>query len=305
MTALWMTLMKRDDQYPHLLESTADLLNLKDSDRIKKIRSRRWIPYPAAIEILNDLEDLLVYPKTHRMPNLLIIGETNNGKTMLIEHFKKKYPATDNFTGDNVNVPVLNIQAPPTPDESRLYSAILTELFAPFRQNDRVDKKSAQVIHLLKMVDTKILIIDEIHSILAGSVTKQRAFLNALRHLGNDLRIPIVAVGTNEAHRAIRSDPQLANRFSPVRLPKWELDENYLRLLSSFEVMIPLKKPSNLTNNTIVQKVREMSDGLLGEISTIIVNAAVEAIRNKSECISLETLNSLRFIPPNKRKLGS
>lgn len=296
--------MKRDAKYPHLSQKAASFLNLSDEERIDKIRARRWIPYPAANDILNDLEDLLAYPPTHRMPNLLIIGNTNNGKTMLIEHFRKKHPAKDDYMENTVSIPIVGIQAPPTPDESRLYSAILTQLFAPYRQNDRVDKKAAQAIHLLKTVGTKLLVIDEIHSILAGSVAKQRAFLNALRHLGNDLRIPIIALGTQEAYRAIRTDAQLANRFTPVELPLWELDNDYLRLLSSFEVMLPLRRSSNLIQAPLAQKIRELSEGLLGEISTVLVTASVEAIRNGSEKITLELLSHIRFVPPRKRRLG-
>jgi len=296
--------MKFDQRYPHLSEKTAQLIGLDDEQRIQKIRSRRWIPYPAANDILNDLEDLLVFPPTHRMPNLLIIGSTNNGKTMLIEHFRKKHPAKEDYKENTISIPIVAIQAPPTPDESRLYSAILTQLFAPFRQNDRVDKKGAQAVHLLKAVGTKLLIIDEIHSILAGSTTKQRAFLNALRLLGNELRIPIIAVGTQEAQPAIRTDPQLANRFTPVELPLWELNTDYLRLLSSFEVMLPLKRASNLTDPVLSQKIRELSEGLLGEISTVLVNAAVEAVRDGSEQITIEILNKIRFVPPRKRRLS-
>ncbi len=38
-------------------------------------------------------------------------------------------------------------------------------------------------------------------------------FLNLIRFLGNQLRIPLVGVGTREAYLAIRSDDQLENRF--------------------------------------------------------------------------------------------
>ncbi len=64
----------------HLNESTLKLLALSDAERIERIRSPRWIGYPRAKEILAKLEDLLIHPKSHRMPNLLIIGDTNNGK---------------------------------------------------------------------------------------------------------------------------------------------------------------------------------------------------------------------------------
>lgn len=46
-----------------------------------------WIGYTQARTILSQLDYLLEYPAMHRMPNLLIVGRTNNGKTMLIDRF--------------------------------------------------------------------------------------------------------------------------------------------------------------------------------------------------------------------------
>ena len=69
-----------------------------------------------------------------------------------------------------------------------------------------------------------MLIIDEIHHILAGNLNRQKGFLNVIKYLGNELEIPVVGVGTRDAYRAIQTDPQLANRFEPAVLPRWELD---------------------------------------------------------------------------------
>lgn len=55
--------------------------------------------------------DLLVFPKQSRMPNLLIVGETNNGKTVLVNRFRDKHPPLDNPNGDAIILPVLYIQA--------------------------------------------------------------------------------------------------------------------------------------------------------------------------------------------------
>lgn len=51
-----------------------------------------------------------------------------------------------------------------------------------------------------------MLVIDEIHSILAGTFREQRIVLNAIRFLANDLRIPLVCVGTREAKQALMTD---------------------------------------------------------------------------------------------------
>jgi hypothetical protein len=56
--------------------------------------------------------------------------------------------------------------------------------------------------------------VDELHNVLAGRGDVRREFLNLIRFLGNELRIPLVGVGTREAYLAIRSDDQLENRSS-------------------------------------------------------------------------------------------
>lgn len=289
-------------EFSHLNESTVKLLDLSKAERIEKIRSPRWIGYPRAQEILAKLDDMLSFPQTHRMPNMLIVGETNNGKTMLINRFKKKYPATDNPEGEGVSVPVLLIQAPPVPDEGRFYNTILEALFAPYKPNDRVDKKQFQAIKLLRYVGLKMLVIDEIHHILAGNMNKQRAFLNVLKYLGNELQVPIVGVGTKDAFRAIQSDPQLANRFEPALLPIWKMDDTFLRLLISFERMLPLTKASGLHDVSLATKIYSMTEGHLGEISKLLTQAAVSAVEADKEHIDAKRLDSLGWVGPSDRK---
>lgn len=44
--------------------------------------------------------------------------------------------------------------------------------------------------------------------------------LNQLKFISNELRIPIVALGTNEALYAMQTDAQIASRFEPFALPQ-------------------------------------------------------------------------------------
>jgi len=57
---------------------------MMQDERVAKIRGGHWIRYTRAEQIDTRLDELLAIPKTHRMPNLLIVGETNNGKTALV-----------------------------------------------------------------------------------------------------------------------------------------------------------------------------------------------------------------------------
>lgn len=286
----------------HLSKTALESLDLSNKDRIEKIKQDRWIGYPQARFILDKLEDLLYYPPRHRMPCLLIIGDTNNGKTMIIRRFLHLYPPNPNVEGDASIAPVMIVQAPPVPDESRFYSNILNGLFAAYRENDRPARKYSQVIRLLKAIKLRMLVIDEIHDILAGSTRKQQEFLNVIKNLSNELMIPIIGVGTRDALRALQTDDQLSNRFEPVTLPRWTMDQDYLRLLASFEKVLPLKKPSSLTQDHIAQKLLVMSEGFIGELSRILTKAAINAIENNTEQINIKILDAIQWVKPSERR---
>jgi hypothetical protein len=240
-------------------------------------------------------------PKVHRMPNLLIIGETNNGKSMLINRFLSKHKPQIHVAGQSSQFPVLVVQAPSVPDEGRFYNAILSQIYVPFRASARVDQRQLQVLRMLDVIGVKLLIIDEIHNILAGTSMKQQQFRNALRHLGNELKIPIVGVGTRDAYFAIQLDKQLENRFDVAPVPKWTMGEDYLRLLASFEAALQLREPSNLSETSLALKVLAMSEGTIGETSRVLVQAASAAIDSGKERIDGATLDRCDYISPSLR----
>ena len=285
----------------HLNKEVIPALELPNDERISYINSEHWIRYTRADEILGKMKYLLDFPKKHRMPNLLIVGETNNGKTMIVNRFQQKNKAHDNNDADAIMLPVFVIQAPPVPDEARLYDEMLIKLSAPFKFSEKLSKKLFQLMCILEQTSTRMLVIDEIHNIIAGNLSRQRAFLNVLKNFCNELKIPLVGVGTEDAFNALSTDPQLSNRFEPMVLPRWTDNEEYWRLLVSFESLLPLKKPSGLAEKPLADKILFMSEGIIGEISNILTRAAIIAIRNEQERITLKTLNSLNWILPSER----
>lgn len=273
-----------------------------NAQRIKSLAVSPVIGYPLAKRAMDRLEDLLVHPPTHRMPNLLLVGNTNNGKTIIASRFLAQHQAYSLPDEDFVRVPVVMIQAPPVPDEKQFYNGILKRLASPYKINDKIDRKQYQVLQLLANVQARMLIIDEIHHILAGNLTKQRAFLNVIKYLANELQIPIVAIGTKDAFRAIHTDPQLANRFEPHLLPRWRDGEDYRRLLASFERKLPLRKSSYLESDELGLKILSMSEGAIGEISNLLRQAAIQAIHSGQECITVRLLESIGWQAPSQRK---
>jgi hypothetical protein len=271
-------------------------------ERIAKIRGTRWMRYARAEQIGAKLDELLGLPRTHRMPNLLIVGQTNNGKTALVQRFVHQHPPQLTAPRTISRIPVIAVQAPPIPDERRFYQAILALTYAPFRPSYNAAQLEIQTLRLLATVKVKLLIIDEIHHILAGPMLRQRSFLNVIKYMGNELQIPIVAAGTQDAFNAIQTDPQLANRFEPISLPRWTMNEDYLRLLASFEVALPLEQPSELLEPALAIKILNLTGGTIGEISTLLSRAAVMAIDRGIERITADLLDSCGYVSPAERR---
>jgi len=276
-------------------------LLLPPDERVRYLQISRWICYDYAEAILKDLQELLEHPKVLRMPNLLVWGDTNCGKTAIIDRFCQEYPLRQNGEEEADVVPVLYIQAPPIPDERRFYSLILDKLRVPHKTNERADRMMCQILKMFPKLGVRMLIVDEIHHILAGNLQRQRAFLNVIKYLGNEAVIPIVGVGTISALNALQTDAQLANRFEPRNLPRWRLDTRYRQLLASFEYVLPLAEESNLTEKEMATKLLDMSGGTIGELSKLIRRAAIETIRQGREKISLSLLEEVQWIPPDLR----
>src|SRR5208283_844165 len=130
----------------------------------------------------------------------------------------------------NAIVPVIKIQMSAGPDERRFFGAILDAVNFPYIPTESIAKRQDSAMRLMRSSRVNLLIIDEVHNLLSGSRLQQRRLLNLLRWLGNELQIPIVAVGTHDALHAIQSDDQLANRFTPVGLPPWRDGDTYRKL---------------------------------------------------------------------------
>ena len=85
-------------------------------------------------------------------------------------------------------------------------------------------------------------------------------------------------------------------------LPRWELDELFLRLLMSFERMLPLKEASNLHEMTLATRLMSLSEGYIGELSQLLSAAAVHAIQSGREKIDGKVLDEIRWTSPSQRK---
>lgn len=286
----------------HLVPEVHAVAAGADAERIRFMRRPKWFGYAAADTVLSRLEDLLNHPPSHRMPGLQILGESNSGKTAIGLEFLDRHPVDPNPDGDAIIVPVVRIEVPPNPDESRIYDEILIALKQPFRAKDALSEKSRQVRAILGAVGTRMLMLDEFQHVLGPRNDRRRVVMDVIKHLGNTLQIPIVVIGTADAQVAVSKDEQLANRLHPVWMPTWGMDMEYRRLLASFEVTMPLRERSRLQERQVAALILEFSEGLIGEVRDLLCAGVEHALRCGRERIDLDLLRELEWIPPSKRR---
>ena len=288
--------------YDYLNSHAHSIIDLSAEERIIRIRSERWIGYALALEALTKLDFLFNHPKKIRMPNILIIGPTNNGKSMIVERFKRMHPPQNEINGEAIGIPLLTMQMPSDPTIARFYALLLHAMQAPFSRKAKVSDLETVALDLMRKCNVRMLIIDEIHNMLAGRQNVQREFLNLIRFLGNELRIPIIGIGIREAWHAICTDPQLENRFSPIILPLWQDDIEFGKLLASFISSFPLRKQSYILDKDTRNYILRRSEGTIGEISSLLTKAAIIAIQTGKECIDFSILELTDYESPTERR---
>lgn len=295
----------KEESYDHLDDKAQQKLLLTNEERIQSIRVGTWVGVEHVKEILEKLEDMLNMPEVTRPPCMLVVGPAFSGKTSIAEHFVKSHPPDLSPENQTTVAPVVMIDAPPKPDLSDLYSRILDKLMAPYKPTASATEKNSQVKRLFRELGVKMLIIDEIHHLIAGSLNRQREFRNAIKSLSNETKVSLVFLGIQEARTAIYSDEQLSSRFVPYELPTWSNDKAFARLLRTLERRTPLRKPSSLGSPDMANIIYAKSESNLGDILDLLKEASVTAIRNGDECITRELLESMKWVPPSKRKLFS
>lgn len=294
--------MTTDGPYPHLADKAKEQVNLTDNERIRIIRSGSFIRLKHAKVVLEQMQEFVDHPKVARMPGMLLVGPAFSGKTSILKELCALHPPDYQRESEVTNYPVLMIEAPPRPDVTDFYCRILDKFAAVYKPNASSPALRSQVERLIRTLGVKVLIIDEIQHVIAGSDAKVRLFRNTIKSMMNELQICIVLSGTVEAYASIMHDDQMASRFAPRELTSiTRKDPEMVVLLKTLEKRMPLRLPSNLGSNQMITKIDQLAEGSMGHICELVQALAVEAIKSKQEQITLKAIEDLKFTPLSKR----
>lgn len=282
----------------HLEPSCAQLLELAPALRCEKIREDVWVKYPHADNVLKELNKLLTGKQGIRTNNLLVLARADNGKTTILDRFVKQHPVFVNENHDS-QMPVMSIQMPHAPTDSRIFTAILKAAAISHRESESAQRKEQQALRAMRYLNVRMLLIDNINHISLGGAKQHRSTLAMLKNFGTELKIPLVGMGTRDAATAIALDSQMTSRFKTMPLPLWELNADYQRLLASIERLTPLLNPSKLSSLELAPLIHNRSGGTIGATVRLIKAAAEIAICEGTEQITADIIHQMDWTTHN------
>lgn len=280
--------------FKHLAIEAATALTMPATERVKFSQEDRWVGYTRALEIVHQLDDLFLYPRTLRMPNILLVGRGDNGKSSIVRHFMARHPRLMRDNGTSAPC-IIALRMPSTPSESNFWSEVLWSMGIPHRERDAPEKKRHQAFEIMEITSVRMVAIDEFNH-LTNAGKEAAKLLAAIKNLSSALNMPILAAGTQAAINALNSDPQMKSRFEPAVLDRWKLDREYLRLLAAYETFLPLPEPSNLAGRELAPVIYGMAGDTIGGTVRVLKAAAKQAIRLKQPKIDADLLANMNFV---------
>jgi hypothetical protein len=247
------------------------------------------------------MEDLLSGPRNIRPLGLLVVGPSGSGKTTIVREFVSRHP---NSSHADVDIkPVLYVETPPTAGEARILGAILRALdYSRDWDRGNCDMKLKRVLNTFTACRVELIILDEIHNMFIKGRKRPWESLSVIKTLSNQLGLPVVLVGIISARNLISQDPQLNSRFQTIELIPWKDGKEYRDFLYALESTLPLSHPSRLYAKEKAAAILQISQsvcggpfsaaGILGNITRIVKDAAIRAIKDRTEMITVEHLRN-------------
>lgn len=281
------------------LEECQELSDPKPK-KIAFVQETPWIMHKDVASIWESMEDILEHARNHRMPDLNIVARSNSGKTTLLKRFAKKHEAVlDKQTGE-LTAPVIAAVMPHYPTEILFIDELLGAVQLKTKRTDTFPNKLAQMYKVLERVDCKVILIDEIQHIGAGSTREQHLITNMLKNMSSILQLSFITAGTPEALNIFSFDSQFKSRFKPAVIPTWSPGDELESLLASFEALLPLEEPSDLASDELIDYILTHTDRTIGDIYDLLKESTVYAIKNGQKKLSIPVMEKSKHMSPQK-----
>lgn len=285
----------------HHLDAIAQkLLDRPLAERIRHLLADTIIVHPRLAGLLNEVHWLLQEPARFRARGLIIHAGSGNGKTAIAEILMRQFPlrTISNPAPSVVAISLAGARTTRTVLE-RLHEALKSDI-----GRGTISAAEQRAHAILRRCGCRLLILDEAQDVSSFRESEQKRVIETLKHAMNSLKLPILALGTDDAVSAFKVDPHMQARFVAMPLPTWQANDEFAGFLREYEKRIPLPKPSGLYAPEIMKYLVGVAEGVLDPMLTCIKNTAVRALAEGKPAITLDDLKAVA-VRPHVNVLGS
>ncbi|MFI6368353.1 TniB family NTP-binding protein [Nocardia sp. NPDC050630] len=228
---------------------------------------------------------------------LILSGAAGTGKTTAITQFGKMHEAADRARHPHRidRIPVLYATVPPAATPRMLAAEFARFLGLPVTQRANLTDIIEAVCGVCCDTGTSVVICDELHNIsLATRAGAEVA--DTLKYFSERIPATFVYAGINVEREGLFSGTrgeQIAGRFTMIRSVGFPYAADWRSVVATLEATLRLRnhKPGTLTD--LDRYLHKRTGGMIGSLSALIREAALEAILTGSEKITKTILDSI------------
>jgi hypothetical protein len=269
-----------------LTDAAREALSLHVPERCAFIMRDRFITHEQIYQIFRYTDMLVNAPRRSRARGLIVAGAPGAGKTALADALIRRYPERPAQQGLAAALPLTRITMTGAKMSSEIYVRTMSALGVPHPERYRGKDAGREVIRFLAQARLRVLIVDEIQDVMNRTPFQLRETLESVKFLMNESGVAIVALGTDEAERAVACDAHLRARFRSMKLSRWTTGPHLANFLSELERCLPLPEPSRLASTGMMRQIVRSTGGTLDAILTLVNTAACLAVEAGEERIS-------------------
>ncbi|GIU01826.1 TniB family NTP-binding protein [Shewanella morhuae] len=251
--------------------------------------------HPQIKTIFNDFDELRLNRNFQSDQQcMLLTGDTGVGKSHLINHYKKRTLASQNYGRESMPVLVSRISSGKGLDATLTQMLMDLELFGSHQRKSRgyaTDLRKKLVDNLVK-ANVELIIINEFQELIEFKIIQKRQLIaNALKYISEEAKVPIVLVGMPWAEQ-IAEEPQWSSRL--VRRRKLEYfslknDRKYFQnYLNGLAKHMPFSEPPKLGSQQLSIPLFAASRGENRILKHLLLEALKIALSNDFDTLNRE-----------------
>lgn len=252
-----------------------------------------WVPFTDAERAVETLLSVASEAPDERPPCVVLSGPSGMGKSAILRETQRRmlaaYPKPEALR-DTRYEPMLRAIVPSRPSSVKINLMLLWKQGWPIRSNSALTADS-KVVELLRLQRTRLIAIDQVHTILTASGATRRDTLDAFRFLMTEGQIPMVVAGIARAAEIFEADEELAARSISIKLSPWPPGEASQRMIRSLARGLRLSDPDRLAEPDIASRISELSHGITGNVSRILRWSAKVAAQRGGSDITIDDIN--------------